>query len=249
MAMDWEHPCPCGERIAVRSEVAARRALLDALLDDDDDDDGDDDGARANFPQSFQCPGCNFVIEVRFTSNELGSCCFFAGEFDMALEYYKRAQARGELTDVEYAYNVWEALNEWSQSSATLLDTREACRVAKHRFLASGCYYQQVAQLMPTFWFEEVEALARAEAEAELRAQAIAQAQAAAAEKRAAAREKLGLTPDAARKRSRALLKKLRRISALRQALVDGTKRERFKHRPDRDDGIGGRHSQRALRA
>ena len=30
MAMDWEYSCPCGERIAVRSEVVARRALLDA---------------------------------------------------------------------------------------------------------------------------------------------------------------------------------------------------------------------------
>ena len=72
MAMDWEYPCPCGERIAVRSEGGgAARAPGRALGGDDDDD---DEGARANFPQSFQCPGCNFVIEVRFTSNELGSC-------------------------------------------------------------------------------------------------------------------------------------------------------------------------------
>ena len=79
---------------------------------------------------------------------------------------------------------------------------------------------------MPTFWFEEKEALARAEAESKAREDAIAQAKAAAAERRELARQKLGLSPDAARRRCRALLKKLRKISRLREALQNGTKKE-----------------------
>ena len=232
MAMDWEHPCPCGCDIAVRSGVVAKRALLDALLDESDESDVESD--VIDFPQRFQCPGCNFVVEVRFTLNELGSCCFFAGQYDRALEYYSRAHARGELTEIEYAYNMWEALNEWSRSPAgspggsggSILSTRAACEVAKRRFENSGCDADQVAELTPRFWFEEVEALARAEAEAEAQAEAIAEAQATQAAARAAARAKLGLSPDAARKRSRSLLKKLRRISVLRESLADGTKKE-----------------------
>ena len=163
MAMDWEHPCPCGCDIPIRSEMIAKRALLEALLDDSDSD--------FDFPQRFQCPGCNFVVEVRLTMNELGSSCFFAEHYDRALEYYTRAHARGELTESEFAYNMWEALNEWSRTSSTVLDTRAACDIAKRRFETSGCDPEHVAKLTPKFWFEEVEALARAEAEVEAQAE------------------------------------------------------------------------------
>ena len=217
MAMNWEHPCPCGEAISVRSEDVAKRGLLDALLDNDEDTD-----EMISFPQKFQCPQCNFAIEVRFTLNELGSCCFFARHYDRSLEYYKRAHKGGELSEVEFAYNVWEALNEWSRENAS----RDCCQLARKRFEQSGCDPEQVASLMPTFWFEEEEALARAEAEAKAREEAIALAKAAAAERIELAQQRLGLSPDAARKRSRALLKKLRKISRLREALKNGSKKQ-----------------------
>ena len=165
MAMDWEYSCPCGQAATVRSEDVAKRALLDALLVSDEDMD-----EMMSFPQKFQCPQCNFAIEVRFTLNELGSCCFFARHYDRSIEYYKRAHRCGELSEVEFAYNFWEALNEWSRETPTSV----CCQVARRRFEQSGCSPDQIALLMPTFWFEEKEALARAEAESKAREDAIA---------------------------------------------------------------------------
>ena len=186
--------CPCFELVEIKAQQISQKGTA---------------------KQHFNCPVCSHPIKINLTPNELGACHYFNRSYDLATEHYRVGFQAGETTEEEYLFNMHEALNDWSSVQA-LSQTPLEFSDAQARLDQLMATLVDTTIERPSFWFEDEQVATMMKEEQARKHQLVS-------EQLAKATEETGLTKEAALKKIRGLLKKLRKIERLKEGMENGS--------------------------